>query len=213
MEVKFSPSNSSAMSEDVRELMKALLLAEAEFPTLEQTGFNPQFKSKNSKLPDYYKATKASLRKNNIKITHYRTILENNETIVTTRLVHSLSGQWIQDMAILKSEKPGNQGLGAALTYMLKDAVRSLCAVSYGEHDDDGQEEDEYIQKKKFLIGSVPLHELQTLLKSAKNGSVMHKEILEDYGIRSLSELEGSVFEKEKKYIIENSIKEKNENT
>ena len=204
MEIEFSPSRTTSMSDDVRELMKALLLAEADFPTLEQTGFNPQFKSKNSKLPDYYKAVTASLRKNNIKIVHFRTISTPDEAIITTRLIHALSGQWMQDMAVLKSEKPGNQGLGAALTYMLKDAIRSLCAVSYNEKDDDGQEEDEYIQEEsiKYITGE-QLHVLQRLLKGHANSAEMYKEILARSECKELHQILKVHFDKIKQYIEE----------
>lgn len=143
----YTSSNCSSMSEDVRELMKSMLLAEASFNPIEQSAENAHQKYKYAKLLDISKSVKESLMKNNIKIAHFRTVVDDSKIQLTTRFIHSLSGQWIQDVCIVESEKPGNQAKGAALTYMLKDALRVLCALPTQE-DDDGEDEQKYIEAK-----------------------------------------------------------------
>ena len=160
------------------------------------------------RVEDIYHAVEVALAKQNIIIWHFASVLQDNAEIMFTRLIHTPSGQYVQDGRLLVSEKPGNQAKGAANTYMKKYALLSLCAIA--TEDDDGQEEEKYISQKKFSppINLSQLHELQALLKAAKNGGIMHKDILNDYKISSLNELAASVFEKEKKYIIDNSAKE-----
>ena len=63
-----------------------------------------------------------------------------------TRLIHAPTGQFIQDTRPLKSEKPGNQAIGSANTYMRRYAVISLCALETA--DDDGEDERKYMRKE-----------------------------------------------------------------
>lgn len=140
----FTRSNSECMSEDIRQFGQAFLLAKAEFSA---TGADTRGNYGGyAKIDAIYRAVEGPLMRNNISIWHMA-IPKEGTMLLFSRLTHVMSGQYIQDVRIMESEKPGNQGKGAANTYMRKYAILSMCALS--TEDDDGQEEDDHIQKNK----------------------------------------------------------------
>jgi hypothetical protein len=112
--------------------------------------FTKPNKSKKSNHGDYSTvedindATQPALQKNNLVI-----VPSVRDDILTVRLYHTLTGQFLEDVRRLVSEKPGCQSMGSANTYMLKYALRTLLNISGSDDDDDGQNEQEYIDKKK----------------------------------------------------------------
>jgi ERF superfamily len=139
--MEMSRSNTTAMSDDIRALAQAFLLAKQEFLATGKSGKNTQF-GKYAKIEDIYHAVQDALGKNNIIIWHYARPESGAEYLIT-RLVHVLTGQFLEDVRTLESEKPGNQAKGSANTYMKKYAVLSLCAIP--TEDDDGEEERKYL--------------------------------------------------------------------
>ena len=119
---EFSKSNSPSMSEDIRAIAAALLLAKREFSATGLSGRNHNQKYDYAKIEDIYSAVEEALRKNNIAIWHFARP-EGGVEYLYTRLVHSPTGQYIEDCRILESDKPGNQSKGAADTYVKKRAV------------------------------------------------------------------------------------------
>jgi hypothetical protein len=112
--------------------------------------FDKPKKSKKSNHGDYSTvedindATQPALQKNNLVI-----VPSVRDDILTVRIYHTLTGQFLEDVRKLISEKPGCQSMGSANTYMLKYALRTLLNISGSDDDDDGQNEQEYIDKKK----------------------------------------------------------------
>jgi len=112
--------------------------------------FDKPKKSKKSNHGDYSTvedindATQPALQKNNLVI-----VPSVRDDILTVRLYHTLTGQFLEDVRRLVSEKPGCQSMGSSNTYMLKYALRTLLNISGSDDDDDGQNEQEYIDKKK----------------------------------------------------------------
>ena len=122
-----------------------------------------------------------------------------------TRLIHTETGQFIEDCRILESEKPGNQGKGASNTYMKKYALLSLCAIA--TEDDDGEEEERHIAKKQQapdLVVKNEIEELQRLIKACVNSNSLYANILKLNKIQNLSQLPFSSFEVVKSYITTN---------
>jgi hypothetical protein len=195
----YSPS----MSDDIRALLAALLLAKTKFIATGLNGFNNHTKSSYALLTDIYKSVEAALLENKIIIIHFNRPADTGFEYVHTRLIHE-TGQFIEDCRIQESEKPGNQGKGTANTYMKKYAVLSLCAIAPSEGDDDGQEEQKDIEKKSKgpeLLVAEEIAYLTQQLKASVNGKTLYANILKDNNIRSLSDLPFSRYEAVKSYI------------
>lgn len=141
----FSSSNTHHMSDDIRELAKAFLLAKMTMGGAKKESKSNQHKYAN--IDAVYEAVEPALYSNNIIIWHFAERLDDEHSVLHTRLIHAPTGQYVQDTRALKSEKPGNQAVGSANTYMRRYAVLSLCALS--TDDDDGKSEQDYIDKTK----------------------------------------------------------------
>lgn len=151
MEHTVVKTNSTSMSEDVRALAQSFLKAKKKFRATGLTGKNNHQNYKYAKIEDIYDAVEDGLMEYDIVIWHYASS-DGIVVFLHTRLIHTLTNQYVEDCRIMESEKPGNQGKGIANTYMKKYAVLSLCAIA--TEDDDGEEEQRYIEKKKEQAGS-----------------------------------------------------------
>ncbi len=197
-------TNTPAMSQDIRAIATAFLAAKQEFMATGLAGENTHTKAKYAKIGDIYRSVESALAKNNIIIWHFARPQDGLEYLYT-RLVHALTGQFIEDCRILESEKPGNQAKGAANTYMKKYAVLSLCAIA--TEDDDGQEEEKHIEKKSKgpdLLVKDEVEYLTQQLKASINAKLLYANILKDNNIRSLFDLPFSRYEEVKSYIAKN---------
>jgi len=196
-------SNSPAMSEDIRAIATAFLLAKKEFMATGFGGTNSHQKYKYAKIEDIYNAIERGLSNNNIIIWHFAQPIDGIEYL-HTRLIHTLTGQYIEDCRILESEKPGNQGKGAANTYMKKYALLSLCAIA--TEDDDGEDEERYIYKRSQepMLSSEQISIIQSLIKSAANAKILYNNILKFNKVHDLSQLSSTSFEHIKTYIANN---------
>ena len=196
-------SNTPAMSEDIRSIAAAFLLAKNEFIATGLAGENAHQRYKYAKIGDIYHAVEGALSKNNIIIWHFARPIDGIEYLYT-RLIHTITGQFIEDCRILESEKPGNQSKGAATTYMKKYALLSLCALS--TEDDDGQEEERYVAKKyqEPSLSEDHILLLQGMIKACANGKNLYNNILKFNKIHDLSELKLSSFDSVKSYIANN---------
>ncbi len=197
--MEFSPSNTPAMSEDIRAIAQEFLLAKQEFLSTGLSGTNAHQKYKYAKIEDIYHAVEGALGRRNIIIWHWARPDAGVEYLIT-RLVHTLTGQFLEDVRILESEKPGNQAKGAANTYMKKYAVLSLCAIA--TEDDDGMEEQKYIDQA--TISAEQLVTLQKEIKSAQNGAQLLKDVLGYNKIDDLYSLKVSAYDRVKDYILKN---------
>lgn len=195
-------SNNTAMSEDIRGLAGAFLLAKKEFVMTGLGGTNSHQRYKYAKIGDIYHAIEDALANHHIIIWHFARPINGIEYLYT-RLIHTITGQFIEDCRILESEKPGNQGKGAANTYMRKYALLSLCALT--TQDDDGEEEDRHINRQSdYQISEDQLKSIQTALKSCINGKVLYDHILKVNRVNDLSHLKVSALESTKVYIVNN---------
>jgi hypothetical protein len=198
-----TPNNNLPMSEDIRSLASAFLLAKNEFRATGLAGTNAHQKYNYAKIGDIYHAVEDALSKNNIIIWHFARPSDGLEYL-HTRLVHAPTGQFIEDCRILESEKAGNQAKGAANTYMKKYALLSLCAIA--TEDDDGEEEARYIAKKleEPLLSSEQVSVLQSAIKSASNGTKLYDAIKNAYRVQYVSDIKASSFESVRSYIANN---------
>lgn len=204
MNEKFSPSNSISMSEDIRDITAAKIAARKNFKATGLDSLNPHFKAKYAKLQQIYEAVEVALGDQNIDIVHCRQWFEGR-LFIMTRLIHAPTGQWIQDISPIQSEKPGNQGEGSALTFMKRYAVLNLCAIPQGEGDDDGEEERNYIESRdnESHVTSKQQEELENLIKSHPDSRELWKSVSSFNKIQSLAELKAANYNRVK-YFIEN---------
>jgi len=194
MESNFSPNTCPYMSSDIRILAQAFLEAKKEFNKTGKSGKNNHQDYKYAKIEDIYNAVEEALSKQNIIIWHMARPDDTAKTLyLFTRLIHTISGQWIEDMRILESEKPGNQAKGAANTFMKKYAVLSLCAIA--TEDDDGEEEEKYIKENKTRINGAQVKEIQEAIKAAVDQKQLWGNIKDLFRINKLEELQSSSFE------------------
>lgn len=202
MDQPLTMSNTPSMSEDIRALACAFLLAKRSFKSTGLSGTNSHQKYNYAKLGDIYRAIEDALFDNNIIVWHFDRPADNGMEYVHTRLIHTITGQFIEDCRVLESEKAGNQAKGAANTYMKKYALLSLCAIA--TEDDDGEDEQKHIDKKPELLVQDEILYLHNQLKLCSNGKKLYENILRDNNIRNLSYLPFSHYEEVKSYIANN---------
>lgn len=201
--MEMSRSNTTAMSDDIRALAQAFQLAKQEFIATGKSGENKQF-GKYAKIEDIYHAVEDALCKNNIIIWHYARPDAGLEYLIT-RLIHTLTGQFVEDVRVLESEKPGNQEKGKANTYMKKYAVLSLCAIP--TEDDDGESERKYIEQREAeepFISQEQIDILTADLNACSNAGTLYANIKSFNQVENLSQLKRSKFAGVKAYIEKN---------
>ena len=192
MDDSYSISNSTQMSPDIRAFGAAFLKAKDKFRQLEKTGRNQKWDY--AKLEDIYNTIEKALSENDIVIWHFRSCT-NDQEYLHTRLTHIISGQYIEDASILKSEKPGNQGQGSSCTYMKRYALLNLCALGGDPQDDDGISEERYIEQRVNYITVDQVKNLEYMIKSSSNAVVLYNKILSSFKINQLSYIPVSRYE------------------
>lgn len=196
MEQTHQSNKTHLMSDDIRELAQAFLKAKMRMGGAKKNAKSNLHKYAN--LLAIYEAVEEALHEQNIFIWHFAEVLNqsagsDSESVLHTRLIHAPSGQFIQDTRPLKSEKPGNQAMGSANTYMRRYAVLSLCALE--TEDDDGEAERKYIEKRdREFITPEQVIELQECMKQMGVKNDTYQYILNRNGISDLAELKRSQF-------------------
>ena len=196
-------SNTDAMSDDIRALAQDFLIAKKGFLNTGFGGFNSHQKYQYAKIEDIYNAVEESLAKNNIIIWHFARP-EGGLEYLHTRLVHTPTGQFIEDRRVLESEKTGNQAKGSATTYMKKYGVLCLCAIA--TEDDDGEEEEKCIKEREENPCMSPdqVKQIESLINSYSNKNALRSNILKLGKVAYIDSLEAAFFDSVKKYIETN---------
>ena len=204
----YSPSNTSSMSDDIRAIGQAFWEAKKDFKPTGKSGRNKNQNYDYANIGNIYNGIEAALYKQNIIIWHFAQ-WESGIEFLCTRLIHLPTGQFVEDKRVFESEKPGNQGKGAANTYMRKQALQSLCAIPC--EDDDCEEEQEHLAKNppksnRERISEEQVQLIKDVLNAASNGKIMYDNILSFNKIKLMSELPARSFESVMGY-IENTKK------
>jgi len=127
-------------SEQINELVKALVLAQAEFKLIKKDSLNPFYNKKYATLDSVIDSTGEALRKNGLVVIQTM----QDDSLVTT-LAHT-SGQWISGIAFLHAIKQDPQGMGSAITYQRRYGYSAIVQCAPSDEDDDGNS---HIQEKK----------------------------------------------------------------
>lgn len=207
--ITFAP----AQSDDIRQIAAAILRAKNKFrPTGKNSQVTYGAKYRYAKIEDIYAAVENALYSEEIFLHHFHYSRFDGQEGLITILTHMPSQQFIRDVRILISEKPGMQGMGSASTYIKKQAIQTLCAIA--QEDDDGEEESRYIEQKQydkkqqqqFTQSKSPYitpEQLEQLEDALQGFPQVAKKVLKGMNIDDLSEMPKDTFIRDIKRIRE----------
>ncbi len=203
-ESKFSPSNTKSMSDDIRALAASFALAKKEFTATGKSGKNNHQGYTYAKIGDIYNGVDGALLNHDIVIWHFTEIDIDNTPLLRTRLVHAPTGQYIESIQKVASERPGSQGYGAALTYARRYALLCLCAIA--TEDDDGADEQVYIAKKQSGPLATPeqVLDIKEAIKTKENKIVLWRNIAAFNKIETLEDLPADRVSSVMEYLAKN---------
>jgi len=122
-------------SEQINELIAALVKAQLAVIPAVKDHVNPYFKSKYADLPSVWEAA-VPFRENGIAITQSPMDAPDGFIVLETQLSHT-SGQWMRSRLKMRVAKDDPQGYGSALTYARRYALGCMTGI-VTEEDDDG---------------------------------------------------------------------------
>lgn len=130
-------------SGEVQDLLAALAKAQADMPNPKKNAKNDHFRNQYADLGAVLECLETPLQENGLVLTQTVRITrwesENAITVIpclVTRLWHVPTGKWIEGEIPLKPEKDTPQGLGSAITYARRYAIKCMFCMS--DVDDDG---------------------------------------------------------------------------
>lgn len=143
---------------------------------IESSGENKSQGWTFANINDLYRGVIEPLKEQGCIIYHQR-FIQDGVLCMRTTIEHIESGDIIEDICFIQNEKPGNQGIGIATTYMKKDAIRCLLALP--SKDDDGQAEQEDIKKQsEKKADAYSVRRLEELIAKTKDPSKMINQVL-----------------------------------
>tara|TARA_R110000868_G_scaffold271022_3_gene530503 strand:- start:10660 stop:11091 length:432 start_codon:yes stop_codon:yes gene_type:complete len=119
----------------MKEITKALLKAQKEFPTVKKEDTNPFFRSSYAGLPSVLEAVLPKLNANDLVLSQ-SPITDGDRIGVETTIYH-ISGESITSKFTMNLAKNDPQGAGSAITYARRYALVSMLGLNVDE-DDDG---------------------------------------------------------------------------
>ena len=131
-------------SETIKELAKALSLAQGVMPAAKMDKINPFLKSMYADLGSVIMAAKSPLKDNGLSVSQL-VGGDGNRVIITTILMHQ-SGEWLStDFTMPVSEARGKsqvQEIGSIITYLRRYSLASILGV-HADEDTDGSKAEE----------------------------------------------------------------------
>jgi len=122
-------------TENLSELVSALVKAQAEFTAIPKDSANPFFKSKYAGLPIVVETAAPILAKHGLAVSQHVAI-EDGQDVLITYLLHT-SGQHLAHAMRLHLVKDDPQGQGSAITYARRYAYMAVLGL-VADDDDDG---------------------------------------------------------------------------
>jgi hypothetical protein len=122
-------------SESLIELAKAMAKAQPAIEKAFKGKDNPYYKSKYADLTAVWDACESALHDNGFSVLQPMMVREDGQMVVETLLLH-VSGEWIYGETLVKTDKPGPQGLGSAQTYARRYGLAAMVGVCPDEDDD-----------------------------------------------------------------------------
>lgn len=128
-------NRSEHQSEQINELVAAIVKAQVKMVPASKDHVNPYFKSKYADLPSCWEAV-ACFRDEGVAITQSPMEGPDGFILLDTQLSH-ISGQWMRSRLKIRVAKDDPQGYGSAITYARRYALGCMTGL-VTEEDDDG---------------------------------------------------------------------------
>lgn len=125
----------SCQSEQIDQLITAIVAAQLKMTPAVKDHVNPYFKSKYADLPSVWEAAEP-FRNEGVAITQSPVEAPDGFIMLDTQLSHK-SGQWMRSRLKMRVAKDDPQGYGSALTYARRYALGCMTGI-VTEEDDDG---------------------------------------------------------------------------
>lgn len=123
-------------SEKISTLEKAIMCAEDKFRSISRASKNPHFKSDYADLDEVLSIIHEPLAQAGVSIRQFPDINAAGNFVLTTRISHPESGEFMETDYVLLLEKNTCQGQGSAITYARRYSLTSI--FNLHEFDDDG---------------------------------------------------------------------------
>ncbi len=120
-------------SESIKALATALQLFQVKVGKIKKDAKNPFFKSTYASLSNILDAIADPLAESGLAFSQ----LPEGDNGLTTILIHSESGEFIESTYMMKPVKDDPQGRGSVITYQRRYALASILGLNIDE-DDDG---------------------------------------------------------------------------
>lgn len=122
-------------SENLTNIIPALIKAQAEISNAILDSNNPHFKSQYASLESVLEAVKPALNKNDLLLIQPIVMGTDDKPYIKTTLLHK-SGEYISSTTPVIFEKHSAQAAGSGYTYARRYSLLALVAI--GSEDDDG---------------------------------------------------------------------------
>lgn len=123
-------------SEHIDKLATALSEAQSVLKPAKKSGFNPHFKSHFATLEDIFNAAQLVLPDFGLSMIQPTEFI-NGQTFVRTVLMHGPSGQWVDGLYPVVTQKNDPQGLGSGMSYSRRYAAMAM--IGLPAEDDDSE--------------------------------------------------------------------------
>lgn len=170
-------------SESTKEIFKAFVEAQAEFTVAKKDSENPFFKSNYADFENVVDAAKPALKKHGLGYSQ-RPSIKDGKPVLTTMIVHT-SGEWFEDDFPITSAKEDPQSIGAAISYIKRQALQATLGIVASGEDDDAEGAMDHQKGDRALSPA----EMNGLLKSLSGIGVSEAQVLKYIGISTKTEL------------------------
>lgn len=192
-------------SENVTELIGALVEARKEITGASKEAENPFFGSKYADLSEVIRCSNAPLLDHGLILTQATSLVDGKPHLVT-QLTH-LSGEWIRGCMPIVSGKPNDpQSFGAALTYARRYGQASLLNIPQLDCDAEGamdrngnkgkEEKADYRKeiKEPKTVSKEKSEQIQKLFtRAGYSVEAIGEKLFELYGVETCAEIPVSV--------------------
>jgi hypothetical protein len=124
-------------SEQINDLVAALVAAQGKIEPPAKSAHNPFYKSRYAPLDVVWDACRGPLGANGLAVIQTTTVRDGLTVLVTT-LAHT-SGQWIRGEYPITAVKQDPQGIGSAITYARRYALAAITSTTPRDEDDDAE--------------------------------------------------------------------------
>lgn len=129
--------NTIETSPEIKDIASALLTFQAGVGGVHKDARNPAFKSRYATLENVIDTVRPGLQAAGIVFLQAPGMIVDGKMCLTTRLIHSASGQWIQSTMQAPLPKNDPQAVGSATTYLSRYSLMAILGVP--PTDDDAE--------------------------------------------------------------------------